>query len=144
MVLQLHGVDNITLAREVAKYRDVSERPPRWRYYNYPLSHGGSLSVQDHFWHGFGFTNKRDLSSTGRVFWPLTRSVTFPLWLPLALFTPAPVIWMVAWHKRRGRRKYGLCIHCGYDLRATPGRCPECGAIPKRFRPGRRSEAVED
>lgn len=53
-----------------------------------------------------------------------------PWWFLALLFSllPARAAWI--WYRRR-RHPPGYCSACGYDLRATPDRCPECGAITK-------------
>ena len=56
--------------------------------------------------------------------------VSAPVWpVPLVLALP-PAVWLHRRAVRRASARAGLCLACGYDLRATPDRCPECGTVP--------------
>ena len=53
--------------------------------------------------------------------------VAFRPWLAIALLLVLPALWLNTRRKVRRARRRGLCPTCGYDLRASPERCPECG-----------------
>jgi hypothetical protein len=55
--------------------------------------------------------------------------ISFPDWLAIALFGVVWSPWVFIWRRKRRRRARGMCMSCGYDLRATPERCPECGTV---------------
>ena len=75
------------------------------------------------------FTIRRDHAPAFKM-----SRVTVPVW-PLTLLTLIPALRFakIKYHERMTRRRIrrGGCAICGYDLRATPGRCPECGTVPE-------------
>ena len=53
--------------------------------------------------------------------------VVIPLWMPILFLSSCFFALYLPSRRRRKRKKLGLCLKCGYDLRASEERCPECG-----------------
>ena len=65
--------------------------------------------------------------------WPTHAEWTIALILPIAILICGvlPLAWLLHARRRHQALAAGLCASCGYNLRATPGRCPECGAAAR-------------
>ena len=74
---------------------------------------------------GFGYAH----SPPAGLSWPI--AIFVPDWfLMIAAGWPAFYMTRSLLSVRR-RRRLGLCLQCGYDLQATPDRCPECGTLAR-------------
>jgi predicted RNA-binding Zn-ribbon protein involved in translation (DUF1610 family) len=83
-------------------------------------SHGDDYTVFDHL----GFFWQRDYLGPKSRSSPSVCTLGLPHWLFVLVFGLSP---MLPFRRQQRRRKLGLCLTCGYDLRASKERCPECG-----------------
>ena len=57
------------------------------------------------------------------------RWTAIPYYALFLLWAILPARTALGWRRLRKRVRRGLCPACGYDLRASPERCPECGTL---------------
>jgi hypothetical protein len=84
-------------------------------------------------WHGFGRFDRTYPQPAGSAV--RQSGVLLPAWFLAGVFAILPMIAFIDLRRRRIRRQRtndGACPTCGYDLRATPDRCPECGTLTPR------------
>jgi hypothetical protein len=53
--------------------------------------------------------------------------ISIPWWAIILITGVLPVTHFIGLAARKRPHRKGHCRNCGYDLRATPDRCPECG-----------------
>ena len=78
------------------------------------------------------------LESAEGVEWHRTFATHFtmfgiPMWLPLALTSPLLLVsaWQLYRLRADARRRTGVCVNCGQEVRVSDAQCPACGqALP--------------
>jgi hypothetical protein len=89
----------------------------------YPLTGAWMSDRQTFYLFGVRIVRLHDKAANNQTNW----GVFTPCWLATVTTMLLPAIKLRQKYTRRNRSR-GLCPHCGYDLRATPERCPECGS----------------
>jgi len=67
--------------------------------------------------------------STDTAYGYRSRSLVVPFWMTALAASVLPLVWVRRMIRARRKAKEGHCRRCGYDLRETPKRCPECGTV---------------
>jgi hypothetical protein len=106
----------------------------QFQHFSMPSNYYGSSRGILGFSRGRTASYATDGSGTPASVVSESRSISVPAWFLAILAATLPALRMIVRVREvRSRRRaaLGQCAKCGYDLRATPDRCPECGNVPK-------------
>jgi hypothetical protein len=105
--------------------------PARWEWWTQPYFIIDQPMTWGDWWFEFNRWS-RNPGENPRYIEETLLTVIVPYWT-LVTSTAIPPGWWLATRLKRWRRgAAGRCLRCGYDLRATPTRCPECGTVVQR------------
>ena len=130
------GSDDERLGRPVVAWWWDRSRPApvEWRTFGLRGSRGDITAFFHDDWRPLRWGDDSILWGPGVRTLPAWSIKDAPHWLIVAGTAILPLCWLLTatrgMVRRRRRRRLGLCLRCGYDLRESPGRCPECGAYP--------------
>ena len=133
----VNGMTKITADRTIADSPGraakwlAEPRPRGFQRYGY-----GGVRLPVRPWAGFRFRSIREQNKRLELT-VVVHTIGVPYWFWTLVCAVPPLAWVARWRRERRRAGWlraGCCPRCGYDLRATPERCPECGCVPAEVR----------
>lgn len=118
-----------TRARPELRVWNRSSRPPTYMLFD---GSGQYASKAPLFLRRMGFDYRWPTGMTDEQAQLSSFDFIVPYWVAVVALAFGPAARVAFW--RRRARQRGLCPTCGYDLRASPDRCPECGYAAKQVK----------
>jgi hypothetical protein len=108
---------------------------PEGDLHSFPDGSARTVPVEPKTWAGFRWEEgaatdgPKAIDSEFKLWMIPWRALTVPYVVLAAATAVLPVGWVMRVARSRRRIRHGLCRACGYDLRFSAERCPECGTM---------------
>lgn len=108
--------------QEPQALRTLQLAEPHWERNAFPAFDPTKSMILSSSLLGFGYARAISGDTIEGGIW-----IVVPYWALTILASILPAIWTLHLVRQVRRKRLGHCTVCGYDLRASKDRCPECG-----------------